>query len=90
MAIERLNEVIKLMKIDIETAELPYLKPHGLRHTHATYCLSPKPFGLGQALKAVSERLGHSNTTTKLNRYTHCLPNMQESLAKQLESSINF
>lgn len=85
------NSVInQIYKTDVALANLPYLKPHGLRHTHATYLLSPKPFGLGQALKAVSERLGHANPTTTLNTYSHVLPNMQESLAEQLGASLNF
>jgi integrase len=85
------NSVInKIFKADVAAAGLPQLKPHGLRHTHATYLLSPSPFGLGQALKAVSERLGHANANTTLSTYSHVLPNMQESLAEQLEKSLNF
>lgn len=85
------NSVInKIFKQDVAAAGLPHLKPHGLRHTHATYLLSPPPFGLGQSVKAVSERLGHANATTTMNTYAHVLPNMQESLAEQFGNSLSF
>lgn len=80
------NSVInKAMKGDVEKAGLPYITPHELRHTHATYLLSPKPFGLGIGVKAVSERLGHANTTVTLNTYAHVLENMQDAIADALE-----
>lgn len=39
---------------------------HDLRHTHATLLINQ-----GIDYKAVSERLGHSNVSVTLNRYTH-------------------
>lgn len=85
------NSVLNLVfNQDLSRTELPKITPHDLRHTHATYLLSPPPFGLGQSIKAVSERLGHAKTTTTLNTYAHVLPNMQESLAEQLETAIKF
>lgn len=39
---------------------------HDLRHTHATLLINQ-----GLDYKAVSERLGHSNVSVTLNRYTH-------------------
>lgn len=80
----------QVMAKDIEKTGLPKITPHDLRHTHATYLLSPPPFGLGQSIKAVSERLGHAKTMTTLNTYTHVLPNMQESLADQLDRALNL
>lgn len=80
-----LNTVHTIMKDDIKSAGMPPLGPHGLRHTHATYLLSPQPYGLGISVKAVSERLGHSKTTTTINTYFGVLPNMQDGIAEQLE-----
>ena len=46
----------------------PYSKvhPHMLRHTHATLLIQA-----GLPISDVQHRLGHSNTTTTLNVYTH-------------------
>lgn len=76
------------MKRDIERCELPMITPHDLRHTHATFLLSPEPFGLGQNVKIVSERLGHSKTSTTLNTYAHVLPTMQEHVSDLLNDFI--
>jgi integrase len=73
------------MKDDIKKAAVPVISPHELRHTHATYLLSPKPFGLGIGVKAVSERLGHATTTVTMNTYAHVLENMQEAIADALD-----
>lgn len=73
------------MKEDIKKAGVPLITAHELRHTHATYLLSPKPFGLGASIKAVSERLGHANTTVTMNTYAHVLENMQDAIADALE-----
>ena len=48
---------------------------HGLRHTQATALIDA-----GVPVKAVSERLGHSNVQTTLNIYTHVLPQQQEKI----------
>lgn len=77
----------RAMKIDINQAKVPSITPHELRHTHATYLLAPKPFGLGISVKAVSERLGHANTTVTMNTYAHVLENMQEAIADALEET---
>lgn len=47
-------------------AGLPYIRPHDMRHSHATILLQN-----GVDIKTVSERLGHSTTTTTLNTYVH-------------------
>lgn len=50
---------------------------HDLRHTHATLLLKQNTNP-----KIVAERLGHSNTRTTLDIYSHLLPNMQKDTAK--------
>lgn len=76
-----------LMSKDIAPTGLIHLTPHELRHTHATYLLAPKPFGLGKSIKAVSERLGHASTIVTMNTYAHVLEGMHDAIADALEEA---
>jgi integrase len=55
------------------------LRFHDLRHTVASLLLSQ-----GQSLRAVSQRLGHSNPALTLKVYAHCLPSDDAQLAAGL------
>ncbi len=61
--------------------DLPVIRFHDLRHTHATLMLSQ-----GVHPKIVSERLGHSRITTTLDTYSHALPDLQEEAAAKLDA----
>lgn len=50
---------------------------HGLRHTHATWCLMN-----GIDVKTVSERLGHADVSTTLRIYAHVMPGRDQSAAE--------
>ncbi|KQL43897.1 hypothetical protein AN963_20770 [Brevibacillus choshinensis] len=63
-------------KIIIEKANLPDIRFHDLRHTHATLLLLQ-----GVHPKIVAERLGHANTRMTLDTYSHLFPNMQRDAA---------
>jgi len=56
-----------------ELLNIPLIRFHDLRHTHATFLLSQNTNP-----KIVSERLGHSSIKTTLDIYSHVLPGMQE------------
>jgi integrase len=62
-------------------AGLPKLRFHDLRHTHATALLSK-----GHPIKAVSQRLGHSDVAITLRVYTHVLPTDDAKLAGALQT----
>lgn len=64
----------------LKNADLPHIRLHDLRHTHATMLL-----GAGVHPKIVSERLGHSSITMTLDTYSHVLPSMQEEVARKLD-----
>jgi integrase len=55
---------------------LSKIRLHDLRHTHATLLLRD-----GEAVKVVSERLGHANAMITLGVYAHVMPGMQAGAA---------
>lgn len=54
---------------------------HGLRHTSATILIAE-----GVNIKSVSSRLGHSNTNTTLDVYSHALTEVDRSATDDIES----
>jgi len=53
---------------------------HSARHSHATALLRKK-----MPVKAVSQRLGHSDVTTTLRTYAHVFETDDEDLAEAME-----
>lgn len=68
----------------IKKAEVPKIRFHDLRHTHATLLLK-----LGENPKIVSERLGHSKVSITLDVYSHVLPDMQKQTAERFTKLLN-
>jgi integrase len=64
----------------VTAAEVPRIRFHDLRHTHATLLLQA-----GENAKVVSERLGHANIRITLGTYSHVLPTMQKGAADKLQ-----
>lgn len=60
---------------------LPVIPLHGLRHTSATLLIANK-----QDIRSVSARLGHAETSTTLNIYTHFLESTDKKSADILEN----
>lgn len=70
----------KLKKNNLyEKLDVPIIRFHDLRHTHATAL-----FKQGINPKIVAERLGHSNVVITLNTYSHVLPTMQKEAVQKL------
>ena len=67
-----------LAKID-----LPRIRLHDLRHTHATILLQQ-----GINPKVVSERLGHASVSFTMDVYQHVLPGMQAQAAATFGTAI--
>jgi integrase len=63
----------------IKAEELPQLRFHDLRHTHASLLLSA-----GISPKVTQERLGHARIETTMNTYSHVLPSMQAEAADKI------
>jgi integrase len=74
------TQAAKLSCEEAEAKTIPDgLRFHDLRHTSASLLLSQ-----GQSLRAVSQRLGHSNPALTLKVYAHCLPSDDAQLAAGL------
>ena len=61
-------------------AEVPVIRLHDLRHTHATLLIKA-----GVPVKVVSERLGHAKPAFTIETYQHVLPGMQADAARVFE-----
>ncbi|MEI2833919.1 MAG: site-specific integrase [Acidimicrobiia bacterium] len=60
----------------IKRAQVPRIRLHDLRHTHATLAMQA-----GVPIKVISERLGHESPAFTMKQYAHVLPTMQAEAA---------
>ena len=63
-------------------SELPRVRFHDLRHSHATQLLLA-----GVHPKIAQERLGHATITTTLDLYSHVTETMQSDAAERLDAA---
>lgn len=77
--IKRYNETVKN-----EADKLPDIPLHGLRHTSATLLISQNV-----DVRTVSGRLGHAQTSTTMDIYSHALKEMDEKAADALDQLLN-
>jgi len=71
------HEFVKAMR---ELPDLPKVRFHDLRHSHATQLLAA-----GIHPKIAQERLGHSTITTTLDLYSHAADTMQDEAASKMD-----
>jgi integrase len=74
------HEFIKAIK---KLPNLPRVRFHDLRHSHATQLLAA-----GIHPKIAQERLGHSTITTTLDLYSHVTDTMQDEAAEKLDMAL--
>jgi integrase len=67
----------------IARTDLPRIRLHDLRHTHATIALAA-----GVPVKVVAERLGHQSPAFTMRQYVHALPGMQAEAAAQVAALV--
>lgn len=77
------SRVDRAWKAITKRAGVSGVRFHDLRHAHATYLLDA-----GVALTVVSERLGHSQTSTTLNIYAHSLPGADQVAANAIGAAL--
>jgi integrase len=71
------------LKLLLGKLELPVIRFHDLRHTHASILLKTQP------IQAVSKRLGHKNAQVTWSTYCHLLPGMADTAADAFEEIIS-
>jgi len=76
------NSLALQHKKRIKLANLPVIRFNDLRHTGATLLHAQ-----GVHAKIVQERLGHSDISMILNRYSHVTPDMQRTAADKLDAA---
>lgn len=84
------NEVSRRWRTRVQAArkelgndQLPAIRLHDLRHTHASLLLA-----LGVPVKVVSERLGHASATITLDVYSHVMPGQGKRAADLLAAAV--
>jgi integrase len=63
----------------VKRLELPKIRLHDLRHTHATLGLAA-----GIPVKVMSDRLGHATTSFTQDIYMHAIPALEDAAADQI------
>lgn len=71
----------RVVKPAAQAAGLPPMTSYSLRHTHASLMLH-----LGASVKAVQERMGHSDASVTMNVYGHLYADVQEELTARLDA----
>ncbi|MCC2654528.1 MAG: integrase/recombinase protein, partial [Microvirga sp.] len=66
----------------LAATDLPRIRFHDLRHSHATAMLARNIHP-----KIVSERLGPSRVALTLDTYSHVIPGMQEEAAAAIDAA---
>jgi integrase len=72
----RPGRITKHIKKMCEKADLPTVKFHSIRHTHASMLIK-----MGVDVKTISNRLGHGSVQFTLDTYGHLLPGQDEEAA---------
>ncbi len=77
------NTVNGVFRWWVKKTDMPEIRFHDLRHTHATILLE-----MGVNPKVVSERLGHANIQTTLDVYSHVSDHMKQDLSEKFSEKM--
>lgn len=80
-----LNTIQKVFDYGISEANLPTIRIHDLRHSHATFLICS-----GANIVAVSKRLGHSSIDITLETYTHLLQDTENKLIEIIDKNFDM
>jgi len=76
--------VHRSFKRHLKLAELPDVRFHDLRHTHASLLIAA-----GVHPKAIQARLGHASITTTLNTYGHLMEGPFQGVGERLDGLLS-
>ncbi|MEK4305894.1 site-specific integrase [Oceanobacillus sp. FSL K6-0251] len=65
----------------IKQSKVKRIRIHDLRHSHASYLIN-----LGNDIQIISKRLGHANTSTTYDIYSHLYPNAEDEAIEKMEN----
>lgn len=77
--------ISRQFRVDQTSAKLPAIRFHDLRHGHATQLLE-----LGEDIKIISDRLGHSSINITADTYAHVREKMQRSASTKLGKTLKI
>jgi integrase len=69
----------------MEERQLPQIRLHDLRHSHASHLLAA-----GVHPKIAQERLGHSSIAMTMDTYSHAMPNMQADAVSKIDAALRL
>lgn len=78
------DQVRRTLLHALRAAGLPQIRPHDLRHTHASVLLR-----LRTPMKVVQERLGHSSFAITADIYSHVAPDLQTQAASAFGAALH-
>ena len=76
----RKDGLLSSVKKIARKAELPQIRVHDLRHSHASMLIE-----MGVPITEISKRLGHDSPATTLRIYSHLYPGKERSIADMLD-----
>lgn len=79
------ESISRAFKRDLEKAKLPDIRFHDLRHGHATMLME-----LGEDIKVISDRLGHSTITLTADTYSHVRERLQREASNKLNQVLKL
>jgi len=78
------QQLTKMLASRAKAAGVPVVRPHALRHGHATAGLE-----MGIPMKVMSERLGHSSLAITADIYSHVSQAVDQAAAAQIATAID-
>lgn len=79
------RNLTRVMKRILDSLNVPRIRFHDLRHTHASILISE-----GVDVVRISDRLGHSNPKITLEYYAHLLPDATDEVADIFHNALQI